>query len=268
MVDVTNHKPLMHVSGMFPVEQGCMAVVVPLCWHPTNKNSFIAFDLNQDPAPLFALSAEEIQQRVFTRTADLPEGVERLSLKEIHINKSPVLAPAKTLTPDQAERWAISGERLRQHLAMFRDGGSLTLKLHQVFGDRGFVAAKDVDGRLYDGFFSSADKQAMNDLHQLSDWDLADWPAPFRDERCEEMLFRYRARNYPDTLNEDERERWEQHRVNRLMAVPPATPALTFAQFAPLLEQAAMRVADDPIKLQWIHELQMYAESIFPVVDY
>jgi exodeoxyribonuclease-1 len=69
-------------------------------------------------------------------------------------------------------------------------------------------------------------------------------------------------------LNEDERERWEQHRVNRLMAVPPATPALTFAQFAPLLEQAAMRVADDPIKLQWIHELQMYAESIFPVVDY
>lgn len=268
MVDVTNHKPLMHVSGMFPVEQGCMAVVVPLCWHPTNKNSFIAFDLNQDPAPLFALSAEEIQQRVFTRTADLPEGVERLPLKEIHINKSPVLAPAKTLTPDQAERWAISGERLRQHLAMFRDGGSLTLKLQQVFGDRGFVAAKDVDGRLYDGFFSSADKQAMNDLHQLSDWDLADWPAPFRDERCEEMLFRYRARNYPDTLNEDERERWEQHRVNRLMAVPPATPALTFAQFAPLLEQAAMRVADDPIKLQWIHELQMYAESIFPVVDY
>ena len=58
----------------------------------------------------------------------------------------------------------------------------------------------------------------MQAVHQLSPWDLADWPAPFKDKRGEEMLFRFRARNYPDTLNETERERWEQHRVARLAA--------------------------------------------------
>lgn len=264
LVDVTQHKPLMHVSGMFPVEQGCMALIVPLCWHPVNKNSFIAWDLSHDPSPLFELSAEQIQQRLFVKTDDLPEGVTRLPLKEIHLNKSPVLAPANTLTPDQAERWQIDGAKLRQHLHLLREGAPLAEKLGQVFTGREFEAIKDVDGRLYDQFFSRNDKQAMAELHNLSDWDLADWPSPFEDERGEEMLFRYRARNYPDTLSDDERERWEQHRRERLMQGVSHSGLLTFEQFAPLLEMTAQRVADNPAKLELVYELQLYAESIFP----
>ena len=268
LVDVTGHKPLMHVSGMFPVEQGCMAIVAPLCWHPTNKNSFIAWDLSVDPTPLYDLTPEQISERVFTRAADMPEGMTRLPLKEIHINKSPVLAPANTLTPDQAARWEISGENLRRHLKVLRDAGSLADKMAQVFGGREFAAINDVDARLYDGFFSNADKQAMDEIQRMEGWDLADYPNPFQDERGEEMLFRYRARNFADTLNEDERERWEQHRTSRLMKGVPASPLLTFEQFAPLLQQAAERVAHEPQKLEWIYELQLYAESIFPAVDY
>ena len=268
LVDVTGHKPLMHVSGMFPVEQGCMAIVAPLCWHPTNKNSFIAWDLSVDPTPLYDLTPEQISERVFTRAADMPEGMTRLPLKEIHINKSPVLAPANTLTPDQAARWEISGENLRRHLKILRDAGSLADKMAQVFGGREFAAINDVDARLYDGFFSNADKQAMDEIQRMEGWDLADYPNPFQDERGEEMLFRYRARNFADTLNEDERERWEQHRTSRLMKGVPASPLLTFEQFAPLLQRAAERVAHEPQKLEWIYELQLYAESIFPAVDY
>lgn len=267
LVDVLNHKPLVHISGMFPVEQGCMAVVVPLCWHPSNKNSFIAFDLHQDPTPLFELSAEEIQQRVFTRSADMPEGMTRLPLKEIHINKAPVLAPANTLTPDQAARWNLSGETLRRHLAQIKNNGDLTAKLHQVFSGREFAPTTDVDSQLYDAFFPSADKQAMQTVHELSPWDLADWPAPFKDRRGEEMLFRYRARNFPDTLNEAERERWEQHRMARLMHTDPASPVMNYERFARELQLAAQQVADDPVKLQWIQDLQVYAESIYPYDD-
>ena len=268
LIDVSSHKPLMHVSGMYPVEQGCMAVVAPLCWHPTNKNSFIAWDLSVDPTPLYDLTPQQIAERVFTRSADMPEGMERLPLKEIHINKSPVIAPANTLTPDQAERWSISGEALRRHLKILRDAGTLSDKMAEVFGSRQFADIADVDARLYDGFFSNADKQAMDEIQNMEGWDLADYPSPFQDDRGEEMLFRYRARNFADTLSEEERERWEQHRTARLMQGVPGSPLLTFEQFAPLLEQAAQRVADDPHKLEWIYELQMYAESIFPAVDY
>ncbi|MCA6064461.1 exodeoxyribonuclease I [Thalassolituus marinus] len=268
LVDVQNHKPLVHISGMYPVEQGCMAIVVPLCWHPTNKNSVIVYDLHSDVEALISLSAEEIAQRVFTRNADMPEGMTRLPLKEVHINKSPVLAPAKTLTPDQAERWGLSGDVLRTNLATLKNAGDLTAKLHQVFSGREFAPATDVDAQLYDSFFPAADKQAMATVHELSPWDLADWPAPFRDARGEEMLFRYRARNFPDTLNEDERERWEQHRVARLMNPQPPGALLNFEKFATELQLAAQQVADNPVKLQWLQDLQLYAESIFPYTDY
>ncbi len=267
LIDVENHKPLVHISGMFPVEQGCMAIVVPLCWHPTNKNSVIVYDLHQDPTPLFDLSVEEIQQRVFSKAADLPEGVTRLPLKELHINKSPVVAPAKTLTPDQAERWNLSGETLRKHLGLIKNGPDLGPKLHQLFKARDFAPASDVDAQLYDGFFSPADKNTMNELHQRSGWDLVGWNAQFKDPRGEEMLFRFRARNYPETLEGEERSRWENFRRQRLFHTSPDCPALNFEQFARELQLAAQQVMDDPKKLQWIQDLQLYAESLYPYDD-
>jgi len=38
----------------------------------------------------------------------------------------------------------------------------------------------------------------------------------FTDDRLPEMLFRYRARNYPETLDTDELQRWNEFCVNRL----------------------------------------------------
>ncbi len=269
-IDVVNHRPLVHVSGMFPTEQGCMAVVAPLCWHPKNKNSVIVFDLNHDPELLFSLSADDIQQRIFSRADDLPDGVDRLPIKELHINKSPVVAPAKTLTPDQAECWGLDGDRLRRHLAVIKNGPDLTATFHQVFSQREFEDAGDVDGQLYSGFFSSPDKQAMERIHSMSPDALAELPNPFKDRRGDEMLFRYRARNYPDTLNENERERWEQFRLHRLMTADNGTRqggrsgALNFQQFADALQLSAQEVEGNPGKLHLLQDLQLYAESIYP----
>ena len=114
------------------------------------------------------LSTEQIQQRLFTRTEELPEGMERIGLKEVHLNKSPVLAPAATLTPDQAERWSWSGDTLRSHLAKLKaglQGSDLIQKLHQVYNDRNFEPHKDVDQQLYGGFWSGRDKQVMEQVH-------------------------------------------------------------------------------------------------------
>ena len=38
---------------------------------------------------------------------------------------------------------------------------------------------------------------------------------PFRDARLQEMLFRYRARNWPDTLSEAEAQRWREFCLTR-----------------------------------------------------
>ena len=43
-------RPFLHVSGMIPVERGCLALMWPLAPHPVNKNEVIVWDLARDPA--------------------------------------------------------------------------------------------------------------------------------------------------------------------------------------------------------------------------
>lgn len=74
-------KPFLHVSGMFPAERGCLAVMWPLASHPTNKNELLAWDLAHDPSELRDLDADTVRLRMFTRAAELPEGVVRLPIR-------------------------------------------------------------------------------------------------------------------------------------------------------------------------------------------
>jgi exodeoxyribonuclease-1 len=46
--------------------------------------------------------------------------------------------------------------------------------------------------------------------------ELASTSFPFEDSRLQEMLFRYRARNYSDSLSADEVARWEEYRFGYL----------------------------------------------------
>ncbi len=127
-------RPFLHVSGMFPAERGCLAVMWPLASHPTNKNELLAWDLAQDPSELARLSADEIRTRLFTRAADLPEGVTRLPLKSVHLNKSPmVVGNLNTLTPAMAQRWGIDLPQAAQHAAAARALPDLTAVWAEVF---------------------------------------------------------------------------------------------------------------------------------------
>ncbi|MEY2686102.1 MAG: exodeoxyribonuclease, partial [Pseudomonadota bacterium] len=101
-------RPFLHVSGMYGTERGGIAIVWPLAPHPTNKNELIVWDLSQDPSELFTLNAPTIRQRLYTRAEELPEGITRLPLKTIHLNKSPVvIGNLKVLTAERAQHWGI-----------------------------------------------------------------------------------------------------------------------------------------------------------------
>ena len=222
LLDVVNRKPVLHVSSMFSVERGCMAIVMPLVKHPTNSNGIVTFDLSEDPTPLIELSVEEIKARLFTPTAELPVGVSRIPLKTIHVNRCPVVATVKLLDAETAEKWGIDIEQCYKHYQQLDkilsdQSGLIIDKLQKVFSDTDYLPITDPDRMLYSGgFFSAADKRMMQTIRQSSPEKLATLKLNFEDQRLDEMLFRYRGRNFPATLNEDEKHRWEEFRYRRL----------------------------------------------------
>lgn len=210
-------QPFLHISGMFPPERGCLAVMWPLATHPTNKNELLAWDLSQDPSELPLLDVATLRQRLFSKSADLPEGVQRLPVKSVHLNKSPmVVRKLATLTTEMAAQWGVdinAALRNAEKAAALPDMSAIWPEVFQ----RPKEAAPDVDEDLYGGFIGNADRRRLNQLRALSPAELAHSRTGFDDDRLEELLFRYRARNFPETLSPEDAERWEAHRVARLL---------------------------------------------------
>ncbi|MFZ4651898.1 MAG: exodeoxyribonuclease I, partial [Rubrivivax sp.] len=218
MEELVLSRPVLHISGMYPVERGCLAVVFPLATHPLYRNEVIVWDLAHDPEELLGLDADTIRMRLFTRTQDLPEGVTRLPLKTIHLNKSPVvISRLQTLAPDRAERWGVDFARTDANAAKAaRLVGEMAGVWPEVYRRPAREGAVDVDEDLYGGFVPDEDRARLQRLRALPPEELARQRPAFRDGRLEELLFRYRARNFPATLADDERARWLEHRIARL----------------------------------------------------
>jgi exodeoxyribonuclease-1 len=212
-------RPFLHVSGRYPVERGCLALVWPLAPHPTNRNELIVWDLAEDPAVLGRLNAAEVRQRMFTRSDDLPDGVDRLPIKTIHLNRAPVvIANLKTLSPAMADRWGLDLARGLAHADVAaRIAPKLAGLWPEVFERPADEPRPDVDEDLYGGFVSNGDRRTLQRLRTLAPDQLAGKRPEFADPRLPELLFRYRARNFPDTLSQTEREQWRQHCAARLL---------------------------------------------------
>lgn len=218
-IDMVTRKPVLHVSMMYPATQGCLALVMPLCLHPTNSNGIIVYDLREDPQSWMELSVAEIRGRIFTARDQLDEGVTRIGLKTIHINKCPVVASPAVLSGEAAERFGIDLEACKRHWNSLQENKAILGKLGEVFSEEPGQRETDPDFMIYSGgFFSDADKNLMGMIRSTTAADLARLDLPFRDARLGTMLQRYRARNYKETLSVQELADWNEFRRGRLLS--------------------------------------------------
>jgi exodeoxyribonuclease-1 len=253
-------RPFWHISGMFAPERGCLALMWPLAMHPHNKNEILAWDLAHDPRELADLRADAIRTRLFTKTADLPPGLTRLPIKSVHINKSPmVFGNLKVVTPSVALRWQIDVDAQLAHAQGAQALPDMSAIWAEVFARESAVAV-DVDEDLYGGFVGPADRRRLNQLRALSPEDLALAHPGFDDERLAELVWRYRARNFPHTLSAPEQARWQAHRSARLLGGQGG------AQSMPAFFDELDRLAEgaDERGEQLLGELYDYAEMIAP----
>ncbi|MGY1424867.1 exodeoxyribonuclease I [Lysobacter sp. A289] len=262
LLDVVAMTPVLNVSQRFPASRLCAAPVIPLARHPYIDSRVLVYDLTQDPEALLTLDADTIAARLYVRAADLPEGVERIALKEIHLNRSPALSAWDHLRPTDFERLGIDRELAEQRARRLRDAGpALVEKVRAVFSRERERDTPDVDASLYDGFVDGADKRLFSDIRNTAPEALGARRFDFRDPRLPELLFRYRARNFPEHLDADERIRWDDYRRSRLQS-GSGLSEYSFASFDAELATLRDQHSADPARLALLGQIDQWRQDI------
>ncbi|KAB7762242.1 MULTISPECIES: exodeoxyribonuclease I [Xanthomonas] len=263
LLDAVAMQPVLHVSMRYPAARLCAAPVLPLARHPRIDSRVLVFDLEGDIEPLLRYTPEQIADRLYTPQADLPEGEQRIPLKEVHLNKAPALVAWAHLREADFARLRLDPAQLLAKAARLREAGpALAEKVRRVFASERAAVPADVDASLYDGFLADGDKRTMAQVRATPPAQLAALEGQFRDPRLPELLFRYRARNWPQSLSIAEQARWDDYRRQRLQQ-DSGLSELSFDAF--YAELAGLRLAhpQDATKqalldqlAAWGHDLQ------------
>ena len=222
MLDVLDPAPILHTSARVPSTRGCTSLFLPLSVYPDRPKWIIAVDLMANPDALVNSTAEQVSELVFTPASGLPEGTERIPLKAIQANKVPMLAPMSTLKGVDTQRISLDPDLCLEHAAIIKTRlEDIRMKVMEVFVRPAPSGVQDPDLMLYSGdFFTAHDRNLMNRILACNSAQLGEQEWAFRDQRLATMLFRYRARNYPETLSVNEAKSWLDDRRQRLRHPP------------------------------------------------
>lgn len=235
LIDYISSEPLVHVSQRFSAERGCLALWLPICAHPGRANEIIGMDLSAPVDSLLQLDADEIAERIFVRQADLPEGESRIAVKTLHLNRAPMLARLSVLRGANLARLALHDgaesplEVQLKRAQQLRAEPSVARKLRAAFASndaqKSEVQANSavVDISLYAGFLADADSHLLPRVRAAEPSAFAAISKQFRDARMPELLARYQARQFPETLSAEQSLHWQRHCRNWLTDAAPMT---------------------------------------------
>lgn len=253
-------QPLVHISGRFSAARSYLGVVLPLAWHPHNRNALIVCDLHLDPAPLLEQDVDTLRQRLYTRRDDLAAGELPVPLKLLHVNRCPVVAPLNVLRAEDQQRLQLDMGHYQARVRQLTDTQGLWQdKLKAIYARENFTPSEDPEQQLYDGFFGDRDKRLCEQVRTADPQQLARDEWPFDDERLPELLFRYRARNFAETLTAQEQQRWHAFCQQRLSSAESGAPN-TLHSFTQSLVELSLSATPEQLKVlsQW----QDYAQQL------
>ena len=250
-------KPFVYASGRYSSSYQKTTVATVIAEGRT-PNSYLVWDLRYDPVDFTSLSEAEILSNLTAdRATRRQDNFVPVPIKELSINKCPAVAPLGVLDSASEVRISLSRAEVMKHYHQLNSQAGLIKRLTKVWRKRpAFPPASDVEGKLYDSFTPKSDQTKIRLVAAADSTGLADLHPNFTDERLDELLFRYKARQYPTSLSESEEERWQKLRRAKLERELPA-------YLSELSKLASSPAADQFI----LEELQLWAESIAPV-DY
>ncbi|HWT39856.1 MAG TPA: exodeoxyribonuclease I [Dongiaceae bacterium] len=258
LVNLEDKRPFVYVSGRYEAEYHKATVAFPLT---TGRNgAVVVYDLRYDPTPFLTMDTKQLAKLFYAtweeRQAD---GFQKLPVKELQYNRVPAVAPLGVLEREDGwNRLGLSEELITKHRNILLSSPSFAENIRSLYEGRPeFAKEKDPEAQLYEGFVPDMDKLRIEKVRNADANTLADLHPEFTDERLGELLLHYKARNYPQSLAEDEVAQWEAWRAARIQKLLPA--------FVTRLNQLAKVHAGDESKEYTLQELQLWAESIVPI---
>ncbi len=258
LVNVASPEAFVYASGRYDGAYQKTTLAYPIAESPRPGGGILVYDLRVDPSAFLTMNPRELADRLFAPTEERQqEGFESIPVKELSPNKCPAVAPAGVLDKAAQERLSVSVERAGAYIKLLKQHPQFSATLVEAFALRpAFATSTDCDAQLYDGFMNNSDKSKMAVVRAADRSELATLKLDFDDDRLQRLLIRYKARNYPSSLNDNEREAWEDYRLNRITNTLP--------RFVEQLKQIANQPnAKD--KQFLLDELQLWAESIAPI---
>ena len=153
------------------------------------------------------------------------------------------------LRAEDVQRLGLDVEACLKNGEALRAAHDLVEKLSIVFNKpyENATTPVNVDLALYSGgFFSTVDKKAMTQIRSTEPEKLATFSFHYDDVRLPEMLFRYRARNYPNTLTGEEWHKWHEFCLSQLMK-PENGASLTLNDYVQRVKALQKQGADTSI---------------------
>ena len=258
LVNVDDKKPFVYASGRYDKEFAKTTVAFPLT---TSRNGgVVVYNLRYDPTPFVGLSTEELSAKIFASWEERQaEDFVKLPVKELQYNRCPAVAPLGVL--EQGDGWqkiSLDLKTVQEHQNILLNHSDFAEKLRTIFENKpAFKKLPDPESQLYDGFLHDRDRLRVEAVRNADERELADFHPEFQDERLTPLLLHYKARNFPRSLSEDDLAQWEVWRAQHLQAQLPG--------FMASLQRLAPTATDDQQFI--LQELQLWAESVLPVID-
>jgi exodeoxyribonuclease-1 len=134
--------------------------------------------------------------------------------------------------------------------------------MRRVFARERPAGGVDADAALYDGFLGDGDKRLSAQVRGTPPHLLAKAQYAFRDARLAELLLRYRARNWPDSLLPSERAEWNAYRRRRLLDDDAGLAESTLPQYRAEIDALRATHAGDDARLALLDRLRDWGEAL------
>ena len=265
LVNLENPKPFVYTSGRFKVEFEKTTVAFPIA--PAKNQNVIVWDLRFSPEKFIDWSEDQILENITadfeTRSSD---DFEPIVAKILQYNKCPAVAPMGVLTEENRQRLKIDLAEIQKNLDILRKNPHFAENLRsaferrsEVFQDKSSAEKPAPEARLFEGFVSKSDDIKIEAVRNSTDRELADFHPDFADERLTDLLLHYKARNFPKSLSSQEKELWEEYRVENLQKMMPNF----MKEFQEIANNQNLNSQEEYI----LEEIKLWLENILPETD-